>query len=92
MTDRTGYEVDVHVFAYDDAGNNIYGVKYPFGSLTGTGRLFGAEVNCVSAEWMFLFKTSYPPKPKDLADVAALANAFGFTIPDSHLAQKIDGV
>ena len=84
VANDAGMEVDVHVFAYDDAGRNVYGVEYPHGALTGTGQLAGHVVNCVSAEWMFRFKTSYEPKPKDLADVAALAGAFGFEIPDSH--------
>ena len=36
--------VDVHVFAYDASGKNIYGIEYPFGSLTGTGELDGVKV------------------------------------------------
>jgi lincosamide nucleotidyltransferase A/C/D/E len=76
--------VDVHVFEYDEAGNNFYGIKYPHGSLTGTGVIDGQQVDCVSPEWMFKFKTAYPPQEKDLKDVRALSNKFGFELPTSH--------
>ena len=76
--------VDVHVFAYDASGKNVYGIEYPCGSLTGTGEIDGIEVSCVAPEWMLRFKTAYAPTAKDIADVSALANHFGFAIPDSH--------
>lgn len=69
--------VDVHVFAYDESGRNVYGIEYPFGSLTGTGDIDGIKVGCVAPEWMFRFKTAYTPTTKAIADVAALANHFG---------------
>jgi lincosamide nucleotidyltransferase A/C/D/E len=76
--------VDVHVFAYDEAGKHLYGIEYPFGSLTGTGEIDGIKVACVAPQWMFRFKTDYAPTAKDIADVAALADRFGFSIPDTH--------
>lgn len=76
--------VDVHVFAYDESGKNIYGIEYPFGSLTGTGELDGDKVACIAPEWMFRFKTAYEPTAKDIADVSALAQRFGFAIPETH--------
>jgi lincosamide nucleotidyltransferase A/C/D/E len=76
--------VDVHVFAYDASGNNVYGIEYPFGSLTGTGEIDGIRVACVAPEWMLRFKTAYGPSAKDIADVTALAHHFGFAIPESH--------
>ncbi len=79
-----GATVDVHVFEFDDRGRNVYGVEYPEGSLTGTGVIAGQEVRCVAAEWMFRFKTAYPPKDKDLADVRALGEKYGFEIPATH--------
>ena len=78
--------VDVHVFAYDESGKNIYGIEYPFGSLTGTGELDGVKVTCVAPEWMLRFKTAYAPTAKDIADVTALAQRFGFAIPETHKA------
>ena len=76
--------VDVHVFAYDASGKNIYGIEYPFGSLTGTGELDGVKLACVAPEWMFRFKTAYAPTAKDIADVTVLAQRFGFAIPETH--------
>jgi len=76
--------VDVHVFAYDASGRNIYGIEYPYDSLTGTGELDGVKVACVAPEWMFRFKTAYAPTAKDIADVTALAQRFGFAIPATH--------
>ena len=76
--------VDVHVFAYDESGKHIYGIEYPFGSLTGTGELDGVKISCVAPEWMFRFKTAYAPTAKDIADVTALAQRFGFAIPETH--------
>ncbi|MGR6918237.1 nucleotidyltransferase domain-containing protein [[Actinomadura] parvosata] len=80
----SGGTVDVHVFAYDDEGRHAYGIEYPYGSLTGSGVIGGQEVRCVAPEWMFRFKTAYPPKDKDLEDVRALAERYGFEIPPTH--------
>jgi len=78
------HTIDIHVFEFDSNKNNIYGIKYPYDSLTGKGQIKGHEVNCISPEWMFKFKTAYPPKQKDLQDVKALADEFGFEIPATH--------
>jgi lincosamide nucleotidyltransferase A/C/D/E len=79
-----GRRVDVHLFEYGPGGENAWGVAYPFGSLTGSGRIAGRDVACVAAEWMFRFKTAYPPAAKDREDVARLAARFGFALPPSH--------
>lgn len=84
MKNIEGLQVDVHVFEYDEDGRNTYGIEYPYGSLTGKGTLEGQEVNCVTPEWMFRFKTAYQPAEKDLNDVHALAIQYGFEIPKSH--------
>lgn len=47
--------------------------------LPGTGDIDGIKVACVAPEWMFRFKTAYAPTAKDIADVSALANHFGFS-------------
>src|SRR5215471_10848522 len=39
--------VDVHVFEFDQSGNNIYGVPYPYGSLCGEGVILESKVRCV---------------------------------------------
>lgn len=84
MKNADGKQVDVHAFEYDEDGKNIYGIEYPYGSLTGKGKVNGQEVNCIDPQWMFKFKTSYEPKEKDLKDVQALAAKFGFELPSAY--------
>ncbi|WP_405394338.1 nucleotidyltransferase domain-containing protein [Microbispora hainanensis] len=84
LTDGRGHSVDVHVFEYDEAGNHVYGIAYPYGSLTGQGTINGHTVDCVAPEWMLAFKTAYPPQEKDRRDVRALGETFGFEIPPAH--------
>ncbi|MDR1764883.1 MAG: hypothetical protein LBR77_02045 [Lachnospiraceae bacterium] len=84
MQNDSGQGVDVHVFEYDEAGNNTYGIPYPFGSLTGTGFIGGQAVNCVNPAAMFEFKTGYAPKEKDRQDVRALCDKFGFDLPEEY--------
>ena len=84
MRDASNRSVDVHVFDYDERGGNAYGVEYPYGSLTGMGTLAGREVRCVAPDWMFVFKTAYPPSEKDVHDVTALAEKFSFTVPATY--------
>ena len=76
--------LDIHIFEYDSAGNNIYGIEYPYGSLTGEGVIKGQTVRCIAPEWMFKFKTAYEPKDKDLKDVQALARKFNFELPHNY--------
>lgn len=84
LVDGQGRGVDVHVFAYDESGRHVYGIAYPHGSLTGKGTIDGHVVDCVAPEFMFAFKTAYTPGEKDLRDVRALSEAFGFEIPPTH--------
>ncbi|MCL1897475.1 MAG: hypothetical protein FWG16_01435 [Micrococcales bacterium] len=76
--------IDVHVFEFDQCGNHTYGIEYPRESLTGRATLGGLEVHCVAPQWMFRFKTGYKPAPKDLIDVQALADRYGYQIPPTH--------
>ena len=76
--------VDVHVFEFDAEGTNTYGVAYPQDSLTGVGSLRGQSVRCIAAESMFKFKTSFLPRPRDVADVQALAAKFGLELPEGY--------
>jgi len=88
MKNAEGKQVDVHAFEYNEVGKNVYGIEYPYGSLTGKGIINGQEVHCISPEWMFRFKTAYAPKDKDKKDVNALAHKFGYPVPVSHLLEK----
>jgi lincosamide nucleotidyltransferase A/C/D/E len=84
MKNETGQLVDIHVFEYDRNGKNIYGIEYPFGSLTGKGTIDGQEVNCIDPKFMFQFKTGYEPKEKDIVDVRALSEKFDFELPSGY--------
>ncbi|HQR06318.1 MAG TPA: hypothetical protein PLN21_05825 [Gemmatales bacterium] len=84
MHNSEGRILDIHVFEYDADGINIYGIAYPFGSLTGTGMIGGHHVQCIRPEWMFRFKTSYAPAEKDCLDVQALAQQYAWEVPESH--------
>ncbi len=84
MKDNAGKRIDVHVFDYDENGNNSYGVEYPYGALAGNGLINGEDVRCIAPEWMFRFKTSYEPKEKDRSDVRALSAKFGFDLPAAY--------
>ena len=84
LENENGVKVDVHAFEYDNSGNNIYGVEYPFGSLAGTGTIDGLKMNCVAPDWMYKFKTSYEPTEKDIKDVQALSKKFGYELPEQY--------
>ncbi|MQY30848.1 nucleotidyltransferase domain-containing protein [Nocardia aurantia] len=79
-----GGSVDVHVFEFDEDGNSIYGIAYPSDSFTGVGTIDGEEVPCIGAERMFEFKTAYPPARKDVRDVRALGERYGFDLPPDY--------
>ena len=84
MTNESGQNIDIHAFEYDQNGKIIYGIEFPFGSLTGTGMINGKEVNCITPEFMLRFITWYEPREKDLRDVRALCDKFGFELPSKY--------
>ena len=86
MKNSENEQIDVHAFDYDENGKNIYGIEYPFGSLTGKGKIENQTIRCISPEWMFKFKTVYKPKEKDIKDVRALSKKFGFDLPRRYRA------
>lgn len=77
-------EIDVHVFEFDDKGNNIYGIEYPKESLTGTGTIIGQTVNCISPEFVIKFHENYEPKEKDYKDIAAVCSKFKLKLPANY--------
>ena len=90
LINETGLSVDVHAFEYDESGKIIYGIEFPFGSLTGTGTINGQKVNCIDPEFMLRFITWYEPREKDLHDVSALSEKFGFDIPEAYQTRGKD--
>jgi lincosamide nucleotidyltransferase A/C/D/E len=84
LGDDEGHLVDFHSYTFDEAGNHIFGVKYPFDSLTGAGSVHGFPVKCISPEWMVKFHTGYKLDENDYQDVKALCRRFGFEIPAEY--------
>lgn len=77
-------EIDVHVFGFDEDGNNTYGTKYPKDSLAGTGKINGQTVRCISPKWMVQFHTRYQLSDADRHDVQALCAKFGISLPEKY--------
>lgn len=93
LGDREGREIDVHVIVLDEKGNGIYsprekGEMYPAASLTGTGRIEGHPVRCISAEWAVRFHSGYKLMEKDFRDVSALCDRFGIELPAEYHSFK----
>ena len=84
MGDEKGREVDVHSYTFDARGKLVFGVEYPFGSLTGTGSIHGYPVKCISAEWMVKFHSGYELDENDYRDVSALCERFGIALPAEY--------
>jgi len=79
-----GHQIDIHSYTFDAAGNHVYGVAYPFDSLTGAGSVNGYPVKCISPEWMVKFHTGYKLDENDYHDVKALCRRFGIKIPSEY--------
>jgi lincosamide nucleotidyltransferase A/C/D/E len=93
LADAKGHEIDVHVIALDGKGNGIYGPAedgqmYPAASLTGTGKIDGHEIRCISPEWVVKFHSGYELKEKDLEDVSAICEKFGIELPEEYRRMK----
>ena len=81
LGDNQGHQIDIHSYTFDTAGNHVYGVAYPFDSLTGTGSVNGQPVKCISPEWLVKFHTGYKLDENDYHDVKALCQHFGIEMP-----------
>lgn len=84
LSDSRGRQIDVHSFVFDENGNNIYGIEYPFDSLTGHGSVNGYPVKCITPEWMVKFHTGYEPDWDDYRDVLALCERFNIELPSVY--------
>ena len=81
MGDDQGHEIDFHSYTFDAHGKLVFGVEYPFDSLTGAGSIQGYPVKCISAEWMVKFHSGYELDENDYHDVSALCERFGLALP-----------
>jgi lincosamide nucleotidyltransferase A/C/D/E len=84
MGDEQGHEVDFHSYTFDAHGTLVFGVEYPFDSLTGTGSIQGYPVKCISAEWLVKFHAGYELDENDYRDVSALCERFGIALPAEY--------
>ena len=84
LGDAHGHQIDVHSYTFDAAGNCIFGIPYPFDSLTGTGSINGHTVKCIAPNWMVKFHTGYQFDEDDFQDVKALCEHFGIALPSEY--------
>ncbi len=81
LGDEQGHLIDVHSYTFDIDGNCVFGVKYPFLSLSGSGTINGFPVRCISPQWMVKFHSGYELDENDYQDVKLLCQHFGIKIP-----------
>jgi len=84
LGDDSGHLFDVHSCTFDKAGNNVFGVKYPYDSLKGSGSINGLPVKCITPEWMVKFHSGYKLDENDYHDVKLLCYRFGIEIPKEY--------
>ena len=89
LGDAAGRQVDFHVIVLDAHGRGIYGPPengkcYPAEALHGKGSVNGRAVDCIAPEWLVRFHTGYPVDETDWADVSALCERFGITVPSDY--------
>jgi lincosamide nucleotidyltransferase A/C/D/E len=84
MGDDQAHEVDFHSYSFDAHGKLVFGVEYPFDSLTGTGSIQGYPVKCISADWMVKFHSGYELDENDYRDVSALCERFDIALPAEY--------
>jgi lincosamide nucleotidyltransferase A/C/D/E len=81
LGDGQGHLIDIHSCTFDEAGNYVFGVKYPYDSLNGTGLINGHPVKCISPEWMVKFHTGYKLDENDYHDTKLLCKQFNIEMP-----------
>jgi lincosamide nucleotidyltransferase A/C/D/E len=84
MGDDQGHLVDIHSYIFEEAGNHVFGVEYPYDSLDGTGSVSGYPVRCITPEWMVKFHTGYQLDENDYRDVKALCQRFDIPMPEEY--------
>ncbi|MDZ8066036.1 MAG: nucleotidyltransferase family protein [Nostoc sp. DedQUE08] len=81
LVNHQGNEIDIHSYTFDSTGNHVYGIEYPYDSLSGHGLIAGYPVRCISPKWMVRFHTGYAFDENDYRDVKALCYHFGIMLP-----------
>jgi lincosamide nucleotidyltransferase A/C/D/E len=81
LGDDHGHLVDFHTYTFDAQGKLIFGVEYPYDSLTGSGFIMGHPVRCIPPDWMVKFHSGYTLDENDYHDVKALCDQFDIALP-----------
>ncbi len=82
LGDEQGHLIDFHSCTFDSEGNNIFGVKYPFESLQGSGIIADFPVRCVPPDWLVKFHSGYELDENDYQDVKLLCRKFDIPLPE----------
>jgi len=87
LGNELGHLVDVHVIAFDNQGNGLYGpmengIMYPANSLTGVGLIGELKVKCLTPEYQIKSHTGYKLREIDFQDIKALCHRFKLKIPE----------
>lgn len=77
-----GHLVDFHSCTFDETGQNIFGVAYPYDALQGTGLINSYPVKCIPPDWLVKFHTGYEIDENDYHDVKLLCQHFNIEIPE----------
>lgn len=80
LGDGDGHLIDIHSYTFDSERKIIFGVEYPYDSLTGAGSINGFPVKCITAEWMVKFHSGYKLDESDYHDVKLLCQKFGLEL------------
>ena len=84
LGDDHGHLFDLHSCTFDEAGNNVFGVKYQKESWKGSGSIKGYPVKCITPKWMVEFHTGYELDENDYHDVKLLCKQYGIEIPEEY--------
>jgi lincosamide nucleotidyltransferase A/C/D/E len=79
-----GHQVDLHTFVRNIKGQIVGGVEYPGDSLTGQGKIAGANVSCIHPEWLVDFHLGYDFDHEDYQDVFYICNLFKLKLPAEY--------
>ena len=84
--------IDLHPINWGHSGAGVQTglagevFHYPAGSLDAEGEIAGRSVRCATPDLQLAFHTHYEPRDHDRRDMAALADAFGLSLPPSYRA------
>lgn len=76
-----GHLIDIHSCSFDEEKNHIYGVKYTWEALQGSGQIEGVDVRCIPPEILVQYHTGYTLDENDYHDVKLLCEKFNLTLP-----------